>query len=349
MIRRLFVVALSLVLVPSGRAQEQAALPYRLEDVKYSERFVGSNGAKELLARQGFVVTAQQFPQMFAAYLDLEKDRPWLPSFVTEDSVWHTYHVLLEDGVRCLEEQQAQVLQRFSARLVEAARAKSWKRGDVYSDLAAFAAVGFVLQDAAAAASLGPDLQSAVAEVTQAIDAGDGPVPLLFFGLPLAPERFRVSSFYSKQTKLRGYFRARQWYAICDFRLASPTETERALHLTLLIDGDQELKKLHERLCAPYDVLLGPPDDAGVPPYVKLASALVRRMRTHAASGEPTGERRTLNARTECTGPGRAVSVRGSPGLVASARSRDRACGMGARLAVPVSQIAFLTRDGWGT
>ena len=36
MIRRLFVVALSLVLVPSGRAQEQAALPYRLEDVKYS-------------------------------------------------------------------------------------------------------------------------------------------------------------------------------------------------------------------------------------------------------------------------------------------------------------------------
>jgi hypothetical protein len=174
-----------------------------------------------------------------------------------------------------LEEQQVEVLRRFSTRLSEAARAKSRQRGDVYWDLAAFSAVGLVLQDATAAGSLNADLRPVVAKVAQALEAGGGPVPLLFFGPPFAPERLRVSSFYAKQPTLRGYFRTRQWYSVCAFRLASPAETERALHLALLVAGDPELKKLHERLCTPYDMLLGPPDDAGVSQYLELASEIM--------------------------------------------------------------------------
>lgn len=268
----------SFVLSTAGaRSSEDASqpLPYRLETVKYIDRFVGSDEAKKLLGKQGFVVTAQQFPQIFAAYLELEQDRPCPPTFVTEDSVWHTYHVLLEDGIKELEERQTSVLRRFSARLLEAAQEKSRQRGDVYWDLAAFAAVGLVLQDAGAAASLPADLRSVVGGVIPAIETGNAPVSALFFGLPLAPERFRAASFYAKGTELRAYFKARQWYAICDFRQRSSPETERALHLALLIAGDPELRQLHERLCAPYDVLLGPPDDAGVPQYVELASEVI--------------------------------------------------------------------------
>ncbi len=272
-----FAFGLVVSLTPEVASSDDApqSLPYRLETVRYIERFVGSEEAKRRLGKQGFVVTAQQFPQIFAAYLELEKDRPCPPTFVTEDSVWHAYHVLLEDGVKELEERQTSVLRRFSARLLEAAQKKSRQRGDVYWDLAAFAAVGLVLQDAGAAASLPADLRSVVGEVIQAIETGNEPVRVLFFGLPLAPERFRAASFYAKGAELRAYFKARQWYAICDFRQRSPTETERALHLALLIAGDQQLKQLHERLCAPYDVLLGPPDDAGVPQYVELASKTV--------------------------------------------------------------------------
>jgi len=92
--------------------------PFQLADVEYIDCFTGSKEAKALLAEQGFVVTGHQFTQMFAAYLKLDESKPWLPNFITEDSAWHAYHVMLEEGLRQLEEQQAGVLRRFSAQLV---------------------------------------------------------------------------------------------------------------------------------------------------------------------------------------------------------------------------------------
>ena len=44
-----------------------------------------------------------------------------VPFFVTTDSAWHTYHVLLEEGVREMEEAQAGNLKEFSTKLVAAA------------------------------------------------------------------------------------------------------------------------------------------------------------------------------------------------------------------------------------
>ena len=269
--KHLLLLVISFVLTAPVCAQEHAPAPYRLEDVKHIDCFVGSKEAKEMLAKQGFVVTRQQFTQIFAAYLKLDQSKPWLPNFVTEDSAWHAYHVLLEEGIRQLEVQQAAVLRRFSTRLLDVTRTRSGKSGDLYWDLAAFAAVGLALQDSDAVSSLEPDLRKVVSGITRAIETGNEPIRVLFFGLPIAPERFRAASFYIKDTKLRGYFVARQWYATCDFRLKSPAETERAMHLALLVDGDEELKTLYDQLCEPYGVFLGPPDDSGVTEYKELA------------------------------------------------------------------------------
>jgi len=265
----------SFVPAASVCAQEHEATAYRLEDVKYIDSFVGSKEAKELLAKQGFVVTRQQFTQIFAAYLKLDQSKPWLPNFVTEDSAWHAYHVLLEEGVRQLEQHQATVLRQFSTRLLEVTQKRSRKSGDLHWDLAAFAAVGLALQDSDAVSSLEPDLRKVVSGITKAIESGSEPARVLFFGLPIAPERFRAASFYVKEAELRGYFVARQWYAICDFRLKSSAETERAVHLALLIDSDEELKTLYDQLCKPYGVFVGPPDDAGVAEYVELAKETI--------------------------------------------------------------------------
>ena len=131
--------------------------PFQLADVEYINGFTGSKEAKALLAEQGFVVTGQQFTQMFAAYLKLDESKPWLPNFITEDRAWQAYHVMLEEGLRQLEEQQAGVLRRFSAQLVGQAGAKSKKAGDAYWDLAAFAAVGLTLQDGNSAETLSAD------------------------------------------------------------------------------------------------------------------------------------------------------------------------------------------------
>lgn len=270
--KALFVSMTSFVLAASVCAQEQAGPPYQLEDVEDIDCFVGSEEAKELLAKQGFVVTRQQFTQIFAAYLKLDQSKPWLSNYVTVDSAWHTYHVLLEEGIRQLEEQQAAVLRQFSTRLLEATRTRSRRSGDLYWDLAAFAAVGLVLQDSEAVSSFDSDLRRVASGITKAIETGSNPERVLFFGLPIAPEHFRAASFYTKDAKLRGYFLARQWYAKCAFRLKSAAETERALHLALLINGDDELKTLYDQLCGPYDQMLGPEDDASVKHYVELAN-----------------------------------------------------------------------------
>src|SRR5580765_2225112 len=99
---------------------------YDLHAVKGIEAFDGSAAAKQILARNGFVVADPAFKQIFEPYIksrqvkepsDKHPMGESLPSFITTDSAWHTYHVLLEEGVKNMEEVQSQRLRRFSQRL----------------------------------------------------------------------------------------------------------------------------------------------------------------------------------------------------------------------------------------
>ncbi|NUQ63000.1 MAG: DUF3160 domain-containing protein [Pirellulales bacterium] len=130
----------------AGEIAQPVSPPYNLEQVRHIDGFVGSDRARAMLSRQGFVVTDQPFRQIFEPYLSLETGDP-LPSFITVDSLWHTYHVLLEDGVRQVELTQAQFLRRFSERLYKLVAVRRDQPDRVDRDLATFAAVGLALQD----------------------------------------------------------------------------------------------------------------------------------------------------------------------------------------------------------
>src|SRR5438128_6869875 len=141
---------ISLCLVPTLAAGES----YDLRSVEGIEAFRGSTAAGELLGRNGFVVADPAFRQIFEAYIKSPRtEEPSaknpmgrsLPSFITTDSAWHTYHVLLEEGVKELEEIQSRRLLSFSRRLWMAARRQ--KAGSEAHGLALFASVGFALQD----------------------------------------------------------------------------------------------------------------------------------------------------------------------------------------------------------
>jgi len=178
--------------------------------------------------------------------------------------------VLLEEGVRDLEKRQAGVLRRFSEQLYDAAKRNSRRQDDAYADLARFAGVGLALQDRDSLEKIDDDHRATVAETLRRLETGQGKAKVLFFGLPVLPERLRASGFYTNSDVLGRYFAARQWYATCDFRLKSQPETERALRLVVLIESDKKLKSLYEKLTKPYDALLGPPDDSGVQQYAKV-------------------------------------------------------------------------------
>jgi HEAT repeat protein len=222
--------------------------------VKGLDKFDGCPAAWRLLGKNGFVVTDPGFKQIFEPYLDDS-----LPVFITTDSAWHTYHLLLEDGVQQLESVQTRKLAEFSRRLWNSATARATNEGRDFSDLARFAAIGLALQDATFLASL-PDQEKSLANT---LLSGRGEVKP-DIGFALSGAVFRAGG---SETAARGYGAARQWYATVDFRLSDARETRLALCLSWVINKDPELLQLWRQLFTPWETLFGPCEDASPAVY----------------------------------------------------------------------------------
>jgi hypothetical protein len=247
--------------------------PFDIHAIKDIEAFNGSAPAKELLRKNGFVVADPFFKQIFEAYINgLETARPSetnergsrLPSFITVDSAWDTYHVLLEEGVKQLEEVQAGRLREFSHQLLDIAQKQKAE-----PELLRLASVGLALQDEPYRGSLaGEDKR-----VVDGLCNGSSPVQV-GIGFELSPLQFRAQSFYTQSQELSDYFAARQWYASVVFRLAKPKETKLAVALVELINYNPELLKLWKQLSDPYDNFLARAEDGTIPDYAKAVESV---------------------------------------------------------------------------
>ena len=248
---------------------------YNLRAVKGIEAFTGSAEAKKLLGKNGFVVADPAFKQIFEPYIkspqteapsETKRMGGTLPSFITTDSAWHTYHVLLEEGVKDMEEVQSQRMLNFSRRLLAAAGDS--KHGD--SDLVLFASVGLALQDAHFRQSLTPEVKRLV----DGLRTGSTPVEVPI-GFELAPVQFRAQSFYTQSPELSDYFAARQWYANVVFRLSNARETKLAVTLSTIINRDTELFTSWRQLSDPFDAFLAHAEDGTVREYTAAAKCIL--------------------------------------------------------------------------
>src|SRR5580700_6158463 len=235
--------------VSAGAASAQT---YTL--VQGLDRFEGSTAAWHLLEKNGFVVTDPSFKQMFEPYLDDS-----MPFFITTDSAWHAYHVLLEEGMRQLDLAQSLRLADFSRRLCAGASEQAKSQGRDFSDLARFAAIGLALQDKAFRASL-PEEQKRLAE---ALLSGQGEVRV-DIGFPLWAPMFHGGG-HETSKELAGYLAVRRWYETVDFRLSDARETRLALCLAWLINTEPDLLQAWKQLSEPYDALLGPGEKGAAP------------------------------------------------------------------------------------
>jgi len=206
---------------------QTGASTYDLSQVEGIGHFQGSAAARETLSRLGFVVVPAELKQVFEAYVH----NP-LPPFVTEDSAWHTYHVILEEGVRQLEAGQARRLLGFSRRLTAAAwTAAGGNAASPEADLARFAAVGCLLQEPGGRevpAALRAEAERCAAFLRQR----SGEEKLLFFENPFRAEHFRPAGFYSSDESLAACFRARQWFGTACFVSISTQATPGSAHAT---------------------------------------------------------------------------------------------------------------------
>ena len=95
---------------------------YDLNEVSGIEHFPQDPALRVLLASNGFAVVPRPHRQIFSPYL-FENDLPYLPPFVTVDSLVRTYEVILREALRVLERAQAPRLLAISERLLERLRA----------------------------------------------------------------------------------------------------------------------------------------------------------------------------------------------------------------------------------
>jgi HEAT repeat protein len=236
-------------------SREASAVPtYTL--VQGLDKFEGSSTAWRLLETNGFVVADPTFKQIFEPYLDES-----MPVFITPDSAWHAYHVLLAEGMHELQTAQSRRLAEFSRRLWTSANEQAKSGAPDFADLARFAGVGLSLQDEAFRKSLSDDQR----RIAETLLTGNGEVRAEI-GFPLWATAFQTSS-HDGSADWAGYMAARQWYATVDFRLSEARETRLALCLSWMIHKDPGLLDLWHQLSDPWDVLLGPAEDGSIVLY----------------------------------------------------------------------------------
>jgi hypothetical protein len=234
---------------------------YDLSHTDGMESFGGSAAAQEILAKQGFVVAAPQFSQIFQPYIESP-----LPVLITPDSAWHTYHLLLEKGVKQMELSQSESLVQFSKSLLTNSLSLVGGGMAEFGELARYAAVGLAFQEPAQRAALDAEQRQLVDSLLSGDSSVKAPI-----GFPLSSVTFRAQSFYAESSKLTAYYHARQWYATVDFRLFNERETRLALCLCWLVQRNPDLLRLWKNLTASYDAMVALPEDGTVDTYIGAA------------------------------------------------------------------------------
>jgi hypothetical protein len=275
-------------------AFQQTALPanspksYDFGKIDGMAHFGGTSRAKSLLATNGFVVADPFFKQIFEPYIESR-----LPLFITTDSAWHTYHVMLEEGVRQLEEVQSRRLARLSRLLLDEAKTRAAGGDADYAELTGFISVGLGFQDAQHRESLHANERRVIEVFKSGVGEVSAPI-----GFPLSAVNFRAASFYTQSTALSDYFAARQWYASVVFRLQDARETRLALKLAWLVNDHRDASNLWHQLSTPLDVMLAPAEDGDPRNYAGVARSLFGHNKNAAPTAEQiAAAQRELEAR----------------------------------------------------
>lgn len=256
-----FVVALGLN--ASNAARAQTPLFSDLSKVQGMEHYSGPESGRDLLSKNGFVVTQEFQRHIFLPYLNEN-----LPHFVTADSVHRTFHVLLEDHLKLVEANAAGEVSIMLTALRAALEAQSPDAvaSGTLAPLAAEArtlALDYlrVAEVLLTSETTPPDLPEAVAtEVSAILNAGGVDHSALFDDL-LDYSQYKPRGFYTESPELQRYFRVMSWFGNSAFLLGSDVQTLAALMLSKAFQDTPEALEPWRKLDKLYTRFLGPCDD----------------------------------------------------------------------------------------
>jgi len=264
-----------------------------LSNIDNQDNFAFSDGAKELLSQNAFVVEPGFSNEFFELY---EQNRyGYIPSFITVDSVLHNFHLLFDYSLKKLEEDELiPALKELNAGMLSASESQYAALKDTDWENAALRNVAFFTLTTKLlepAAPIGAEVKEEVEADLAAIDKHEGigfsavmnfgqdisgvPVPpqASSEGLELLKEDFSQyipRGHYTKSEDLERYFKTMMWYGRLTFRLRSEDETRSAI-LSSLALGQKDANYVNwEKIYEPTNFFVGKSDDITFYQYLEI-------------------------------------------------------------------------------
>lgn len=240
-------------------------------NVENMDRFYFQDHMKEKLAENLFLVENGSWSEFFDLY---EANRyVQCPSFITTDSMMHTYHLYFSMLQKNTElEYLADLVDTLSIQMAEEALAQHEQLiGTEWEDAAAMNVVFFTIGASLMGekvAGVPTELQEKAQEEIQLIyDAQGVEISPLMGGME-DYSQYKPRGYYEGNELLEKYFRTMMWYGRCNFAQNNETANRAALLMTVALEG--EAKENWEAVYSITSFFAGASDDAGYEEYDPL-------------------------------------------------------------------------------
>lgn len=290
----LIILFLFLALIQLSYAAENKKDLYSLEDISNIRKFHLSDEAVELLKENGFVVTPAYYKEISDIYLECKDTNQ--PIFITTDAVLHTGHIFFDYLLRILEvEKLYDSAVELTDRMLELSTKQYNEASSEEVKEAAKLNIGFF---AVAKRQFEPEYQvdyglnELVEQECENIRNHKGlefrelltyiKSPSIY-QTPYAYEdysQYIPRGHYTRNEKLKNYFKAMMWYGRIDFKLRPASEEpaitygkKMTLQAILMADvflRDEKSFKLWKMIYEPTVYFVGKTDDLYVDDYIKL-------------------------------------------------------------------------------
>ena len=264
--------------------------PYTIDpdfnNVYNFDKFQFSEDEKALLLENGFVARPTSYKQLYDVYKDL-KDRQ-TPIFVTTDCMLHTFHVLYDNMLRLLE------VRRFAEDLDALNKAMLSEMADMYLQTEDAAVKEILRKDVAylSVATLLNDPDYTVPDYVADLVSDELALIYAHEGFGLSPifgyredySQYVPRGHYTRNERLKRYFRSMMWYGRMMFRLEPDSteagikkgkeETLAAIYLVLAlnrinVNGESAIE-VWDRIYTPTVFFVGKADDLNIYEYIDL-------------------------------------------------------------------------------
>lgn len=290
----LIILFLFLALIQLSYAAENKKDLYPLEDISNIRQFHLSPVASELLRKNSFVVLPAYYKEISDIYLECKDVNH--PIFITTDAVLHTGHIFFDYLLRILEvEKLYDSAIELTDRMLELSIKQYNEASSAEVKEAARLNIGFFAvakRQFDTEYQVGYELEELVEQECENIKNHKG---LEFrelltyiknpsiYQTPYAYEdysQYIPRGHYTRNEKLKNYFKAMMWYGRIDFKLRPASEEpaitygkKMTLQAILMADvflRDEKSFKLWKMIYEPTVYFVGKTDDLYVDDYIKL-------------------------------------------------------------------------------